>query len=378
MNIHLLTGAVVALVAFLLVAGLAFMADRRRQKYRQKRVGDEPVNTQKTSAAASNVPKLDRVASTGGDIPFADATTADISQKLYELAFGPSSSAQGTNAEETTILKQVRHSLRESGSDRQYFPRKPMVIPQLFKAMKSNDGAVKELVRIIMQDPVLTGDVLKIANSPYYRTSSDAYDTLDRAIMQLGTDGLRALISSSVLQPVFKVPKGCFDKFSEVIWDQTLKSALAAQVYARRTIGCDNFLAHLTALLSSIGWIVLFRVTVDKYTQSPTIQPQASVFITLLEESADKTSKAIAQNWELAQPVQHAIQEQIDKRPINRLSPIGRALYYGRLCATCALLVQHEKLNPSDARAIALSKGLREKDFDMIWQAILPDPKGSG
>jgi HD-like signal output (HDOD) protein len=368
MQNSLVSGSSALLAGVALIAGLSYMQWRRRRPgARQEETGKSAASGAATGDSAAGADAHDN-----GDIPFADEATARITRDLYELAFGTFTPETGVSGDHAAVLKAVRDSMGDAITDRQYFPRKPTVIPQLLKAVKSNEGAVKELVDIIMKDPVLTGDVLKLANSAYYKTSGGAVDTLGRAVMVLGTDGLRALVSASLLQPVFRAPKGCFDHFAEAIWDRAFKAALASQIYARRTRSCDSFTAHLTGLLSYIGWIVLFRLTADKYTQMPTVQPAPQVFVTILEESADKTSRSIAENWELAQPIQDAIREHIQKLPVNQMSPLGKALYYGQLCSTCALLVQHDKLGADEAKEIAMQKGLREKDFDQIWQSLMP------
>jgi HD-like signal output (HDOD) protein len=304
------------------------------------------------------------------DIPFEDASTTQIDRGLYELEFGSLAPHSTPDAEHMAVLKTASAAVATAITDRRYFPRRPMVIPQLLQAAKNPEGGLKELVDIIMQDPVLAGDVLKLANSAYYRTPGSSVETLGQAVTRLGTDGLRTVVSTSILQPVFRVPKGCFDQFSETIWDHALKSAMAAKVYARRARNCDSFTAHLLALLTAIGRIVLFRLTLDKYTQAPSLRPAPEVFIALLEEHADRTTLALANDWELGAATRTAIEEHIAKIPVNRMSPLAKALYYGRLCGTCALLFQHGTF--AEPKTLALQKGLDEKDFDLMWQAVLP------
>jgi hypothetical protein len=148
------------------------------------------------------------------DIPFEDASTIQINRGLYELEFGSLMAHSTPDAEHMTVLKTASAAVATAITDRRYFPRRPMVIPQLLQAAKNPEGGLKELVDIIMQDPVLAGDVLKLANSAYYRTPGSTVETLGQAVTRLGTDGLRTVVSTSILQPVFRVPKGCFDQFS--------------------------------------------------------------------------------------------------------------------------------------------------------------------
>jgi HD-like signal output (HDOD) protein len=217
---------------------------------------------------------------------------------------------------------------------------------------------------------MLTGDVLKLANSAYYRSPGEPVSTLDRAVSRLGIDGLRTIASASVLQPIFRIPKGSFEQFPTIIWDQAMKSALAAQAFARRSRNCDAFSAHLLGLLTAIGRIVMFRLTLDRYAGKPGLQPEPQVLITLLDEHADRISLAIAKDWEFEPTMHQAIEAHVARASVDTMSPLARALYYGRLCGTGAVLFEHGKL--SEPKGIALRKGLDEKEFEFMWQTVLP------
>lgn len=303
-------------------------------------------------------------------LPYDDASTAELNAKFYELIFGPERADPTLHSDHMLVLRQARDAIAGAIASRQYFPRRPMVLPQLLHATRNPDGGLKDIVEIILKDPILAGEVLKLANSAHYRTPGEPVATLDRAVSLLGVDGLRSVVSASVLQPVFRLQKGCFDHLPAIIWDHALKSALAAQAHARRTRSCDPFSAHLLGLLTAIGRIVMFRLTADRYAQKPGLQPEPQIFIALLEEHADHISLAIAGEWEFEPAMRAAIEEHVARRPVNLLGALGRALYYGRLCGTAAVLFEHGRL--SEPKALALEKGLDEKEFSALWEAALP------
>lgn len=306
----------------------------------------------------------------GVRIRFSDTATELLHIAFYRTAFGDELLETSVLSSERELLRAIHGSLREVVGDRQYFPRKPLIIPQLLRAIKSDEASKKQLVDIIVQDPVLTADVLRLANNAHYRRSAEAVDTLGRALSLLGMDGLRSLVSTSLLQPVFRVPRGYFGRFSDTVWQQTSLSALAAQAYARRSGSCDSFTAHLTALLLSVGTIVLFRLTVDKHGRISTDPPQAELFVRVLDEGADALSRAIAKDWDLAPQILTALDEHVRKLDVDRMSALGRTVYYGRLFGTAALLHRHRKLQQTEIRGLMLAKGLRGDDFDGIWPLL--------
>ena len=161
MSIVWLSGAIATLAA----AGLVLWY---RQRHRSGAGhGSGTGGSRANAARAANTALAGTAAA--DDLPYDDATTVEINSRLYELAFGPLNDGATLHSDHLLILKQVREAIGGAIGDRQYFPRRPMVIPQLLQATKHQEGSTRELVDIIIQDPVLTGDVLKLANSAYYR-----------------------------------------------------------------------------------------------------------------------------------------------------------------------------------------------------------------
>src|SRR4029079_15930293 len=118
---------------------------------------------------------------------------------------------------------------------REYFPRRPMLLPKLLQALNDTETSRRTLVNLIVGDPALAGSVLQRANNAFYRTSREPVDSLDRAVQTLGTDGLRRLLAVAILQPVFRLPRGYFDSFADNTWELAQRGASAAEKYASAT-----------------------------------------------------------------------------------------------------------------------------------------------
>ena len=81
-------------------------------------------------------------------------------------------------------------------------------------------------------------------------------------------------------------PRGYFDSFADVTWEQAQRCAAAAENYASVTRSGDPFIAQLLGLLGSLARIVLFRLTVDMYREQPNVLPRAEVFIRSMQVHA--------------------------------------------------------------------------------------------
>ena len=100
----------------------------------------------------------------------------------------------------TQLLMGASQELARIGSETRYTPRRPSLLPQLLEAVSDEDASLRALSRIISQDPALTGDLLRTANSALYRVSGSPVESIARRPAMLGTQGLRTLISASLVE----------------------------------------------------------------------------------------------------------------------------------------------------------------------------------
>jgi HD-like signal output (HDOD) protein len=184
-------------------------------------------------------------------------------------------------------------------------------------------------------------------------------ESLDRAVTVLGTDGLRSLASTAILQPVFKLPKGFFDRFADIVWEQAQRSAAGAQAYAEATFDKDPFVAQLLGVLRSLATLVLFRVTLDKYRTLPDLEPLPEVFIRVLRSHRARLAIEIARTWQLSDASIEALVEQQREISPTRMTQLGSALYYGELAGSLATLVHHGRHAADAAQDLLLQQGLQ-------------------
>lgn len=284
---------------------------------------------------------------------------------FYRLALNVPESAPGAPA---SLIKAITRSLETAVDRPEYLPRRPQLIPRLLRALNDDATTRDELCDIILQDPVLSGDVLQRANSSYYRIWAQPVDRIDRAVRLLGVDGLKAVVASSVMRPVFNVPQELSPAFATLIWEHALCCAEAAGMYAEKTGSADRFSAHLLGLLSVLGSIVLFRLSLEAQVDSP--ESRAGAVLTILVEHDIAASMKIAHRWELAENLTQALEEQLKGSPVNTMSPLGTALHFGRVCGTLALLHQNGLATAEECRHSASQLELNMRAFDPIWSKL--------
>lgn len=349
--------------ALIAVAALWVLLRQRRPAPRRSPAPPSPSTDSTETRTAASTPVM------AGPIPWSDPLFERMTRAVHAHGFGTANFQYYTiNAEHAEVIERVRKGIPDAANRRDYFPRKPQIVPRLLAAIRSSDSSLKDLTEIIMRDPVLAGDVLRMANSAYYRGTKGAIDSIDRAVVVLGFDGLRVLVANSVMQPVFQVPRGYFETFSPMVWRQAHHAAVAAQTYATTTRECDAFAAHLLALVFYVSHIVLFRMSAESYVGAAGSLPRPDVFARILDELAEPLAREIATDWGLSAPMIDALGEHVERRNVDALSPLARSLYVGRTCGSAIVAVAAGEVEESDVLALLQRKGLPVEGAERIWR----------
>jgi hypothetical protein len=351
-SIALLVTVAIAMAGFIAVHVL-----RRRGRVNPPDVANAPG----TSTAENDSPLT--------DIPYATEATQEATGQCLKLAFGVTRFDYQIFADHAAVMDVVDKALGDAAEQHQYFPRRPLLLPKLLQALNDSDSTRRELVRLILEDPTLAGTTLKHANNALYRVSADPVESLDRAVALLGVDGLRGLLSTAILQPVFRLPKGFFDRFADIAWEQAQRCATCAQTYAGKVGDGDPFVAQLLGVLRSLATLVLFRITLDKYRQFPNVLPRAEVFVRVLEKHRAGLALEIAKTWQLSPASLEALDEQCREVSPSKMSTLGRAVYYGELAGTLGVATHHATYSPEGAQAILVEQGLAAALAQLLMRA---------
>jgi len=301
--------------------------------------------------------------------------SVQIFHGLYELAFGPLAHQPPPPQELRLIAENADQVFDQLATDPKYAMRRPMMLPQLLRAVHDKRSTQHQLANIFARDPALAGNLLKVANSPVYRVSEDPVESLDRAVAMLGTDGLHSLIATVLVQPVFKLAAIHYPRFPEIVWEHTFRSASAAESHAAQVENGDPFAAQLLALTMGLGAIVVFRIVIDRYKSLLEGQaPHPAVIISLIDSQCAGVAKRVAASWDLSERVLTALEEQRPDgagRSEEPSSPLGRSLHFGRKLAALAVLHEHGRISDGTVRASMLQDGPLPESFEGIWVRLI-------
>jgi HD-like signal output (HDOD) protein len=302
----------------------------------------------------------------------------EIFQCLMELSLGVSELGEPL-PEHEQIVASALAAIGNAATQGKYAPRRPNLLPQLMRVINDEESSRRELVALIARDPSLVGSLLKMANSSYYRVSASPVESIERAVVMLGSDGLRSLIATALVQPIFETSMaGAFPRFPQVVWEHALLSAHAAIPHAALVERADQFAAELLCLVTGLAEIVLFRAAMDHYASSARRkqqQPAPVVVASLLASQSATFAWHIGANWELSELMLGALEEQmVASEPTTAL---GRSLRFGRCAGALAVLRTNNMIDEATARQSLPDGGMSAAHLKCMWRRLLDKPEES-
>lgn len=256
------------------------------------------------------------------------------------------------NPHESLVLETLAGILASPQSGAALVRRMPGLIPQLLQSLRSESFSGSALSRTISSDVVLVAAVIRLANSCYQGTGTSV-TSVEQAVILIGQEGLRQLITTVAFRPIVDVHSGFYvRRLAPLLWEHAERCAMAARGMAAAR-GVEAFDAFLAALLQNVGLTVALR-SMDQVTEG---EPRlgSGIFWAQLARDTRRLSVRIAREWNFPDTVVRALDEQGGLRKGAAISPLGSLLmltdYLGRL----RMLVEHGVLEDGDP---ALRAGL--------------------
>ncbi|WP_426210320.1 HDOD domain-containing protein [Massilia sp. TWP1-3-3] len=276
-----------------------------------------------------------------------------VNTTYYNWLFGSKGASElETTEPENQVLGALATILKSQQSGAALVRRLPGLIPQLLQSLRSDTFSGAHLSRTISSDVVLVAAVIRAANNSFigYGTT---ITSVEHAIMLIGTEGLRHLITSVAFRPIIDMNSGHYTRaLAPRIWDQSERAALANRMLAEE-MGVDPFEAFLAGLVQYVGLIVTLRI-MDQCDKDGK-QLGSDMFCASLLRDARALSCSIGREWDFPASVVTAIGEQAGARKGVQVSPMGRLLSQSDYLSKVRILAESALADSADA---ALFKGL--------------------
>jgi HD-like signal output (HDOD) protein len=204
---------------------------------------------------------------------------------------------------ERRAIELIQHAAT-SGQDSSLVPRLPVVLPRLISLVRRDEVPAQKIVELLARDPTLVGEVVRMANSPRYRTRREITD-LQEAMIILGQRGLIELVTGAAMRPIFSPRQGRFSRIAGTrLWDLAERCSHACvEICGDRA---DRFHAYLAGLVANVGLIPALRLLDNDYQEAR--PPDTEAFHDALRDAAAGLTGRIARQWDFPAQVRRAVE----------------------------------------------------------------------
>jgi len=140
----------------------------------------------------------------------------------------------------------------------------PQVTHKIITLLKGSDTNISTLTEVLLYDPAITSNILKICNSAYFGLPRKI-DSLQQAITYLGINQIIDIVlMKSTGENLKKEQKG-YELHEGELWKYSVASALIAKELNKKLGKPLDHLIFTAALLKDIGKVVLNKYVANAY-----------------------------------------------------------------------------------------------------------------
>ena len=153
------------------------------------------------------------------------------------------------SAKAETLYDELTEAVR---TDKLILPTLPDVALKIRDAVESERSTAQDISDALAQDASLAARLLKVANSPLYRTRNPIED-LQMAVTRLGIRIVRDLVVGLAMKQIFQATSDALDVHSRKIWGKSVDAAAISRMMATLVPGINPEQALLAGLIHNIG-----------------------------------------------------------------------------------------------------------------------------
>lgn len=180
-------------------------------------------------------------------------------------------------------------------------PAPPQAAMKILRACGQQTTSHDELAHIASTDPVLTAELLRVVNSPFFGLGHNV-QSIPRAITVIGQRTLRNLALCISVRDTFS-DDALPGLNTQAFWEDAIRRAVAARMMAGRA-KLDPDECFTAGLLQDFGLLVLFYLHPEQtihWTELRAADPTARLEqeLSLFGASHDQTARVLANQWGL-------------------------------------------------------------------------------
>ena len=143
------------------------------------------------------------------------------------------------------------------------------VLGKINKISREMETSPRELIKIIMLDPILTGKVIRLVNSSFYGLTQKV-QSLAQAVVYLGVNTVKNVAISTALLSTVVIKEKNSPLNPEAFWQHCLATAVGAKLLAKNLGMAPDKLEmfFVSGLLHDVGKILFIKAAPDRYCKA--------------------------------------------------------------------------------------------------------------
>ncbi|WP_404360819.1 HDOD domain-containing protein [Methylotuvimicrobium sp. KM1] len=184
--------------------------------------------------------------------------------------------------------------------------------------LSSDKASNDQLEEIIVHDPALTAQLLKLVNSAFYGFPGKV-DTVSRAISMIGRQELRNIVIATSVASTFQdIPEDLVDM--ETFWYHSITCGVLARLLAEQCKRRERERFFIAGLLNSIGKLILFSQFPEKAGEALSFKDQGEDAVAEAEQrifgfTYAELGAELLKEWKLPSSIWQLVAAQTD--PMN-------------------------------------------------------------
>ncbi len=201
----------------------------------------------------------------------------------------------------------LNHVQAELDAKRLVLPTLPDVAIKVRDAVSQGDITANELAKLIVTDAALSARLIQVANSPLYRGTTEI-SNIQMAITRLGNTTIRTLVTSLVMQQMFKPSSALLEQQFRQTWEESINVSAISRALSAMTPHLSQDEAMLGGLIHQIGKLPILTLVenIPEFRDSP------SRLNKLLEKAHAPIGKIIMAHWDFPEDLKAVAYEYVD------------------------------------------------------------------
>ncbi len=200
-------------------------------------------------------------------------------------------------------------------SDKVTLPPFDKTALRIQQEIQKKDASISKIEKLIIADPAMTSQILKVANSAFFRGLSKVM-TVREAIIRMGLDEITRIVMILSQSKLYSTKDAFIKNYRNMLWQHALVSALVSQWVAKEA-GFEESTQEVffASLMHDIGKLFLITV-IEKIKSSNAVPfiPSKAIINEIIKNQHAQQGYNLLKKWNIPDKYCQVAKEHHDKK----------------------------------------------------------------